>query len=118
MNVYTLLALGLVVYIVRDMLRAWTKTRAEATSNAALQARIATLEEDVARQQGALQADIAALREKQERITTRLEHLETIVTHEAWERWNEDPRVATPPAPEPNTSASEIAKQWAQRLRP
>lgn len=118
MNLYTLLALGLVVYIARDLLRVWTETRAEATSNAALQARVATLEDALDRQHGALRADIAALREEQAHITTRLEHVETIVTHEAWERWNEAPHIETPPEPHADAAASEIAKQWAQRLRP
>jgi len=111
MSLYTLLALGLVVYIARDLLRVWTETRAEATSNAALQARVATLEDALDRQHG-------ALREEQAHITTRLEHVETIVTHEAWERWNEAPHIETPPEPHADAAASEIAKQWAQRLRP
>ncbi|MFO8232515.1 MAG: hypothetical protein R6U20_07600 [Longimonas sp.] len=115
---YTLLAFGVVVYIVRDMLRTWTKTRAEATSDAALRAHVATLEEEVDRQQDALQTDIAVLREEQDRMTTRLEHLETIVTHEAWERWGEDTSThIDPPDQRPDASASEIAAQWARKMR-
>ncbi len=119
MNLYTLLAFGLVVYIVRDMLRTWTKARAEATSDAALQARVATLEETLDRQQAALQADIAALREEHDHMTTRLEHLETIVTHEAWERWGDDAAARIdPPDQRPDAPASEIAAQWARKMRP
>lgn len=128
MNLYTLLAFGLVVYIVRDMLRTWTKARAQATVDASLRGRVAALASDLAAMQdkqetmqATMQQDLDALRAEQDRLTTRMEHVETIVTHEAWDRWQDaqgDADMEEPPPQQAEASASEIARHWARRLRP
>lgn len=138
MNLYTLLAFGLVVYIVRDMLRTWTKARAQATVDASVRGRVETLASELASMRdeqeamhAAMQQELDALRAEQDRMTTRMEHVETIVTHEAWDRWQDaqgnpsidnsginDSGMEGPPPPQADASASEIARHWARRLRP
>ena len=123
MNLYTLIALGLVIYIARDLLRVWVETRADATAASALRARVASLESDLEERTDDLQGAVDALQETHAKLSTRIEHLETIVTHEAWDRMQQD---YTPPLdfPAPAENSTEepdpatLAAQWAQRLRP
>lgn len=123
MNLYTLIALGLVIYIARDLLRVWVETRADATAASALRARVASLESDLEERTDNLQRAVDTLQKTQAKLSTRIEHLETIVTHEAWDRMQQgdappldfpDPTEKSAEEPDPET----LAAQWARRLRP
>ena len=119
MNLYTVLALALLAYFVRDMMRTWVSKRAEMQEPAerALQNDIEQLRASVEQ----LESNLSDAHVTNERLTERIQHLETIVTHEAWDRFAEDGPSIDPPVSDNNTSeaskASDIAAQWARRLR-
>lgn len=118
MNLYTVLLLALIAYFVRDMMRTWVAKRAEmqGTTDPVSHTEVEHLKDTV----NQLESDLADAHVTHERLTERIQHLETIVTHEAWDRFSDDAAPLDPPSADrtPDASdASDIAAQWARRLR-
>jgi hypothetical protein len=64
-----------------------------------------------------LQATLEKALDEQAHLTRRVENLEAIVTSEAWDALQENPRLDVPPEPSPELSDEEKAARLARRQR-